>query len=59
MVTTARLGSVTVMRLGRDDGLIVRLKCSSFSNTSSSLIGTAKDTLVAPAEIVTLYGPET
>ena len=45
-------------RLCSEDTLIVRLKFSFPSNTLSSVMGTSNGTLISPAGIITVYGPD-
>ena len=59
MVTVALLEVPGVTPLGSEDGSIVTVKSSLPSGIPSLIIGTSKDTLVTPAGIVTVYGPET
>ena len=56
IVTCARFPRVTL--LGREFGAIVRVKFSLPSNILSVAIATSNETLVTPAENVTVYGPE-
>ena len=59
MVTVAVSGLPTITQVGgSEDGSIARLKFSSVSSTSSSVIGTLNDALVPPALNVVEYGPE-
>ena len=44
--------------MGNVDGLIVKLNVSFASNKSLSIIEILNGTLISPAEIVTLNGPD-
>lgn len=59
IVTIVWLGSPTITLLGSEDGFIARPKFLFFSNALSSVIEMLNETIVCPAGIVTLYGPET
>ena len=58
MIIITVLGSSMVIPSGNESTLIVRVKFSLPSSTSSSYIMILNDILVTPAENVTLYGPD-
>jgi len=58
MVKVATPGVIRGTLAGSEDGSIVRENCSSSSPTLSSFMATLNETLITPAGIVTLYGPE-
>ena len=58
MVTEAWPRSPIITSLGRVDTSMLRLKDSSISNITSSVIGTGNGTLIVSAGNVTLNGPE-
>ena len=58
MVTVATLRLPRVTSVGSEFGSIVNLNSSLASNMLSSFIGTLNETLVTPAENMTVYGPE-
>ena len=58
MIIITVLGLPMIIPSGNDSVLIVSVKFSLPSSTSSSYIKTLNDTLVTPAGNVTLYGPD-
>ena len=58
MITVALLELLVVTLSGSDSLLISRINSSLSSNTLSLIIETLNVTLVIPAGIVMLYGPE-
>ena len=48
----------TLTLLGSEDGLMVRINSSSFSNMLSLIIGTSNEAVVVPADNMTSYGPD-
>ena len=58
MVTTVTFGLPIITPLSDEDLSIVRRNSLFSSNTLSLFIGTSNGTLICPAGIVTLYGPE-
>lgn len=56
IVDILRLPLVTLS--GNDLDIIIRSNVSLFSNISSLITETSKETLVIPAGNVTVYGPE-
>ena len=58
MFTVALPGLPRVTPSGSEDELIVRVKSSLLSSTSSLVIGTSNGTLVTPGRNVTVYGPD-
>ena len=58
IVTVAELESPTIILLGSEDELMVRVNFSLPSTVVSSLIVTLNVTRVCPAGNVTVYGPE-
>ena len=58
MITRVLFGTPVVRVLGKELLSIISSNSSSLSNMLSLLINTLKDTLISPAGIVMLYGPE-
>ena len=58
MIMTALLRLPTIMPLGNESVLIMRLKFSLASTTPSLCIGILNDILVTPAGNVTSYNPD-